>query len=61
MPMGLYNDPETFQSFINNIFHDFVDYFLVIDMDDILTFSKDMESHYHHLETVLSRLTEHEK
>lgn len=60
MPMGLCNSPATFQSLMNHIFHECLDEFLVIYMDDLLIFSKDEESHYRHLETVLSRLEEHE-
>ena len=60
MPMGLCNAPATFQTLMNNIFHDCLDEFMVVYMDDLLIFSKDKESHYKHLEIVLSRLKEHE-
>jgi len=59
MPMGLCNAPATFQSLMNNIFHDCIDDFMVIYMDDILIFSEDEESHSKHLKEVLSRLREH--
>ena len=45
---------------MNQIFYDCIDDFLVVYMDDLLVFSKDEESHLKHLETVLSRLEEHE-
>ena len=58
MPMGLCNAPATFQSLMNRIFYDCIDFFIVIYMDDILIFSKDEESHYKHLKIVLERLEE---
>ena len=45
---------------MNRIFHDCIDEFLVIYMDDLLIFSKDEDQHLKHLEIVLSRLQEHE-
>lgn len=60
MPMGACNSPATFQTLMNQIFHDCIDDFLVVYIDDLLIFSKDEESHYAHLETVLERLKEHE-
>ena len=60
LPMGLCNAPATFQSLMNSIFHDCMDGFIVVYMDDLLIFSKDKESHYKHLELVLSRLEKHE-
>jgi len=60
LPMGLCNAPATFQSLMNSIFHDCMDEFIVVYMDDLLIFSKDKESHYKHLEIVMSRLEEHE-
>ena len=59
MPMGLCNAPATFQTLMNQIFYDCIDVFLVVYMDDLLIFSKDEESHYRNLETVLSLLKEH--
>ena len=59
MPMGLCNAPATFQSLMNRIFYDCIDKFLVVYMDDLLIFSKDEESHLHHIETVFSRLHDH--
>lgn len=35
---------------MNNIFHDFIDEFLVGYMYDPLIFSKEKESHYKHIE-----------
>lgn len=45
---------------MNGIFHDFIDDFMVVYIEDMLVFSKDAKSHLRHLETVLPRLKEHE-
>ena len=60
MPMGLCDAPQTFQTLMNNVFHDCIDNFIVIYLDDLLIFSSTMEEHLEHLETVLSRLKENE-
>src|SRR4051812_32088388 len=39
MPFGMTNSPATFQYFMNDIFHNMVDIFVVIYLDDILIFS----------------------
>jgi hypothetical protein len=39
MPIGFCNAPATFQTLMNNIFYDCIDDFLVVYMDDLLTFS----------------------
>ena len=59
MPMGLCNAPQTFQSLMNSVFHDCIDNFLVVYLDDLLIFSDTLEDHMMHLEAVLSRLQEH--
>ncbi|MEM7375746.1 MAG: reverse transcriptase family protein [Bacteroidota bacterium] len=59
MPMGLCNSPAPFETLTNSIFHDCIDEFLVVYMDDLLIFSKDKESHYKRLDIVLSRMKEH--
>ena len=44
---------------MNTIFYDCIDVFIVVYMDDVLVFSKDMMSYLQHLEIILSRLKEH--
>lgn len=39
MSFGLCNTPATFQHFINNIFRDVLDHYVVIYLDDTLIFS----------------------
>ncbi|CAJ0954229.1 unnamed protein product [Ranitomeya imitator] len=45
MPFGLSNAPSVFQSFMHDIFRNYLDKFMVIYLDDILIFSDDWESH----------------
>ncbi|GBG90119.1 hypothetical protein CBR_g50212 [Chara braunii] len=59
MPFGLCNAPGTFQRAMNRIFHDHLDKFVVVYLDDILIFSKSAEEHAQHVETVLSLLRQH--
>lgn len=59
MPFGMSNSPATFQHFMNNIFRDMVDVFVVVYLDDILIFSDNMADHRKHVRMVLERLREH--
>ncbi|GBG85485.1 hypothetical protein CBR_g40124 [Chara braunii] len=54
MPFGLCNAPGT-----NRIFHDYLDKFVIVYLDDILIFSKTVEEHVAHLDKVLSLLRQH--
>uniref|UniRef100_A0A8C5P6V7 Gypsy retrotransposon integrase-like protein 1 n=1 Tax=Leptobrachium leishanense TaxID=445787 RepID=A0A8C5P6V7_9ANUR len=56
MPFGLCNAPGTFQHFLNDIFRDLLDQYVVIYLDDILVFSCSLTDHRGHVATVLSRL-----
>ncbi|GBG70698.1 hypothetical protein CBR_g7997 [Chara braunii] len=56
MPFGLCNAPGTFQHAINRIFHDYLDKFVIVYLDDILIFSKTVEEHVAHLDKVLGLL-----
>ncbi|CAD6970757.1 unnamed protein product, partial [Tilletia controversa] len=49
MPFGLCNAPSSFQRFMNDIFRNMVDVFIVIYLDDILIFSKTAHEHEHHV------------
>src|SRR5882672_7212089 len=60
MPMGLTNAPATFQAFMNHIFQDMTEIFVVIYLDDILIFSNSLEDHQVHVRCVLERLCEYD-
>ncbi|QRV96371.1 Retrotransposable element Tf2 protein [Ceratobasidium sp. AG-Ba] len=59
MPFGLTNAPATFQHFMNDIFRDILDVYVIIYLDDILVFSKNEADHEKHVREVLSRLQKH--
>ncbi len=40
MPFGLCNAPSTFTTFMNSIFHEKLDEFMIVYIDDILVYSK---------------------
>ena len=56
LPMGLTNAPATFQRTMNRFIADVLDKYVVVYLDDILIFSKDIESHEKHVADVLARL-----
>ena len=59
MPFRLTNAPSGFQRFLNTIFADLLDVFVIIYLDDILIFSLNKEDHIKHVSEVLQRLCEH--
>ncbi|CAJ0968825.1 unnamed protein product, partial [Ranitomeya imitator] len=52
MPFGLSNAPSVFQSFMHDIFRDYLDRFPIVYLDDILVFSDDWESHVKQMDPV---------
>ena len=56
MPVGLTNAPGSFQWFLNTIFADLLDVFVVIYLDDILVYSQDEKEHVTHVSEVLQWL-----
>ena len=56
MLFGLCNAPTTFTTLMNNIFHEYLDDFVIIYIDNILVYSKTAEEHAEHLEKVFQKL-----
>ncbi|XP_059658311.1 uncharacterized mitochondrial protein AtMg00860-like [Cornus florida] len=59
MPFGLTNAPAAFMDLMNRVFHDYLDQFVVVFVDDILIYSRTREDHEVHLSIVLQILREH--
>jgi hypothetical protein len=56
MPFGLCNVLSTFTTLMNSIFHEKLDKFMIIYINDILVYSKTTKEHVEHLEYVLNKL-----
>ncbi|WZZ15423.1 hypothetical protein YC2023_108512 [Brassica napus] len=56
MPFGLTNAPAAFMRLMNEVFHDYLDKFVIIFIDDILVYSRSKEEHKEHLRLVMERL-----
>ena len=60
MPFGVTNAPFQFMHFIQDVLHNYLDIFMVIFIDDILIYSKNMEEQAKHLRLVFERLRKHQ-
>ena len=49
MPFGLTNAPAVFQRFMNHVFKDILDQYVIIYLDDILIYSETLEEHIQHV------------
>jgi len=58
MPFGLCNAPSMFTTLMNSIFHEKLDKFMIIYIDDIFVYSRIVEEHVEHLEYVLNKFHE---
>ncbi len=56
VPEGLTNAPAAFQRFLNTLFADLLDVYVVVYLDDILIYSDDLPQHTAHVREVLQRL-----
>jgi hypothetical protein len=59
MSFGLTNAPTYFVYLMNSVFMLELDKFVVVFIDDILIYSKNLEDHARHLHIILQRLREH--
>eukprot|EP00253_Pinus_taeda_P001681 PITA_01681 len=59
LPFGLTNAPATFMCLMNSVFHQYLDKFVLIFIDDILIYSRNRKEHEEHLRIVLQTLREH--
>ena len=58
MPFGFTNAPAAFMDLMNRVFRPYVDQFVMVFIDDILVYSKDVHEHEQHLRIVLKTLRE---
>jgi hypothetical protein len=56
LPFGLTNAPGVFMSLMNGVFHEYLDKFIQVFIDDILIYSRTMEEHDENLRLVLQCL-----
>ncbi len=60
MPFGLSSSPSVFQSFINDVFHDMLNRWVIVYIDDILIYSNSLEEHTQHVRSVLECLIQYQ-
>ncbi|KAK3508365.1 hypothetical protein QTP70_022939 [Hemibagrus guttatus] len=58
MPYGLVNAPSIFQDFIHEVLQEFLHKFVLVYIDDILIYYRNLAEHRHHVAEVLKRLRE---
>lgn len=56
MPFGLTNGLAVFMDLMNGVFHQYLDKFVIVFINDILIYSKSMEQHEEHLRIALEVL-----
>ncbi|KAI2667189.1 Transposon Tf2-8 polyprotein [Labeo rohita] len=59
MPYGLSISPSVFQTFLNEVFREYLHRFVVVYIDDILIYSRNQAEHRQHVQQVLQKLRQH--
>ncbi len=59
MPYGLSNSPSVFQGYMNEVFREFLQQFVIVYIDDILIYSRNLAEHRLHIKQVLEKLRHH--
>ncbi|KAI2646181.1 Transposon Tf2-8 polyprotein [Labeo rohita] len=59
MPYGLSISPFVFQTFMNEVFREYLHRFVVVYIDDILIYSRNQAEHRQHVQQVLQKLRQH--
>ncbi|KAK3507064.1 hypothetical protein QTP70_003874 [Hemibagrus guttatus] len=60
MPYGVTNAPAVFQAFVNKIFKDMLNCYVIVYIDDLLIYSTNREEHACHVRTILTRLLQYQ-
>ncbi|KAL0186760.1 hypothetical protein M9458_018430, partial [Cirrhinus mrigala] len=59
MPYGLSISPSIFQTFMNEVFREFLHRFVIVYIDDNLIYSQNLAEHRQHVQQVLHKLHDH--
>ncbi len=59
MPYGLSNSPSFFQGYMNEVFPEFLHQFVIVYIDDILIYYRNLAEHLLHVKKVLEKIHQH--
>ena len=59
MPFGVTNAPTQFMKMMNDLLGEYLDRFVLIFLDDILVYSRNIKEHAEHVRKVLGKLREY--